>query len=272
MAHLIGADVEPEARAVAVVMRAPMQHPAPVGPFPVVELGIDGALATSTRRQQWRGAFGIGTAGQVLHAARSEQHGKRQRLTRNVGNLCRRERQAAFSREFSGRPHEARKRLVIENAGEHVREQRLPSDFAVTDGLEQCVARLARPILQVGEHLQRAFGGESKIVMARESRDCRIQVATMDFEGALLQIGVADVSVNRREPVERPAFWRRDARAPARRSGTHSSPLKFSPSADGSSPAVPTSAPRRSVTRARAAGALSAATVMRAKFLRPSGC
>ncbi|OLB13812.1 MAG: hypothetical protein AUH07_05660 [Gemmatimonadetes bacterium 13_2_20CM_70_9] len=40
----------------------------------------------------------------------------------------------------------------------------------------------------------------------------------------------------------------------------------------GSSPAVPTSVPRRSVTRARPAGASSPVTVMRTRLLRPSGC
>src|SRR2546426_12342617 len=37
-------------------------------------------------------------------------------------------------------------------------------------------------------------------------------------------------------------------------------------------PAVPTSAPRRSVTRARAAGASRPVTVMRTRLRRPSGC
>src|SRR4029077_7768693 len=40
----------------------------------------------------------------------------------------------------------------------------------------------------------------------------------------------------------------------------------------GRSPAVPTRAPRRSVTRARAAGASSPVTVTRTRLLRPSGC
>ena len=132
----------------------------------------------------------------------------------NVGNLRGCERETALSREFSRRPHEPRERLVIEKSREHVREQRLPSDFAVTDSLQECVTCVARSILQIGENLQRALGGESKIAMAREPRDRRIQVAAMDLERAFLEIGIANVGVNRGEPVQRPPFRRRDAHAP----------------------------------------------------------
>src|SRR5256886_2504048 len=52
--------------------------------------------------------------------------------------------------------------------------------------------------------------------------------------------------------------------------GTQSSPARLAPV--GSSPAVPTSVPRRSVTRARAAGASRPITATRTRLLRPSGC
>jgi len=108
----------------------------------------------------------------------------------------------------------------------------------------------------------------------------------MYLERALLQVGVSDIGMDRGEPVQRPAFGRRESQpAP---SGAVASNLDVDlkvrrfrerdpdfaaqryPCAAGNSPAVPTSAPRRSVTRARAAGALSPETVMRTRFLRPS--
>ena len=56
---------------------------------------------------------------------------------------------------------------------------------------------------------------------------------------------------------------------PARHSGTQTSPARLAPS--GSRPAVPTSVPRRSVTRARAAGESRPVTAIRTRLLRPSG-
>src|SRR6266702_2190414 len=87
-------------------------------------------------------------------------------------------------------------------------------------------------------------------------------------------------SVHRRGGTSR-TRWRTTRCLPTSRSiwystgsarGTHTSPASPVPPSSGKSPAVPTSAPRRSVRRARAAGASSPVTVTRTRLLRPSGC
>jgi len=59
VSHLVGADVEAESRPVAVVVCAPMQHPAAVRPLPVIQLRVGCAFGAAGRKQ-WHGALGIG--------------------------------------------------------------------------------------------------------------------------------------------------------------------------------------------------------------------
>ena len=218
MGHLLGAGIEAKAGAVAVVVPPPMQHATAVRTLPVVELRVAGAPPLTRRRrwQQRHGALGIRATRQVLHAACRKQRRECPGLSRHIGDLRGRERQPALAREFPGGPHEPRKRLVIEQAGEHVCEQHVPGDFAVANRLQQRVTRVSRPVLEERQHLQRALGGKAKVAIGREPRERGVEISAMNLERSLLQIGVADVGVNRGQPVQRPALRRGEAHAPAR--------------------------------------------------------
>ena len=216
MAHLVRADVEAKACAVAIVMGAPVQDTTAVGTFPVVELRIGRTIGRWTRGQEGRGALGIRTTGEILHPARREQQRERQRLSGDIGDLRREKGQAALAREFARRPHQPRVRVVIEDPRQHVGEQRLPADPAALDRLHERVARLGRAILQKREHLQRALGREVKIAMRQRPGERGIEILAVALERALLEVGVSHVGVNRGEPVHRPPFRGSEPQAPAR--------------------------------------------------------
>ncbi len=214
--HLFGARIEPEPRRVAIVVAAPVEHATAIGSLPVINLGVRRPLARLRLREQRHGAFGIGTAGEVLHPARGEHHRERRGLPGDVGDLRGRVGQTALARQPARGPHQAREGFVIEDPRQHVREQRLEADAAVLQRAHQGRSGFGWPILEIREDLQRALGGEAVVRVGGEPGERGVEILAMDFERVLLEIGVADVRVDRREPVQRPALGWREANALAR--------------------------------------------------------
>ena len=199
-----------------------MQHPAAVRALPPVRLGINRPVAGQTRgcpvrrREERHGALGVRARGEIAHAARREHRRKGECLARNVGKLGGREAEASLARQQTGGPHDARQRLVVEQPGQQVREQRLEPDLAAADRLDQRPGGLGGAVLDVGDHLQRALCGPAVVGVTGEAGERRVEVLAVDLEAALLQVGVPDVGVDRGQPVERPALGRHEPDAAAR--------------------------------------------------------
>ena len=209
--HGVGADVEPEAQRVAVVVRAPVHHPAPVGTLPPVELRVGRPFSgePDTLRlglgKQRHGPLRVRAGGEIAHAARRQHRGEREGLPRHVGELRAQVAQPVLPREPPRRPRDPRQRLVIEDPRQHVRERRPEAHLAVADRLNQGVARRRRAVLDVGQHLQGAFRAPPEVGVRGETGEGGVQVLAVHLEAALLQVGIPDVGVIAGEPVQRPA-------------------------------------------------------------------
>ena len=105
-------------------------------------------------------------------------------------------------------PRDARQCFVIEDPRQQIGERRPEAHFAVTDRLDQGVARRRRAVLDVGQHLQGALRAPAEVGVRGQSRERRVEVLAVDLEAALLQVGIADVGVIGGEPVQRPATRR----------------------------------------------------------------
>src|SRR5437867_10352727 len=70
-------------------------------------------------------------------------------------------------------------------------------------------------VLDVGQHLESTLRGPAVLGMVGESRERCVEVRAVHLEAALLPVGVADVGVTRREPVQGPAARRGEPHAPA---------------------------------------------------------
>ncbi len=155
--HDVRSLVESEPQAAAGARAAPMEHAAPVRTLPPVELRVVGPLPAEVIArsvvgvEQRHGALGVHARGEVADTARREQARERGRLSRDAADLRAGKREPALARQAPRGPDQPRVRLVVEQSGQQVREQRLKSDLAVANRLQQPFDRWFGPILHIGD-------------------------------------------------------------------------------------------------------------------------